>query len=179
MNCFNCEMEKACKFCLDLISQKKTYSTDINMLKRKPPNEYHQMLPYYEGVYKPKQKIIDFESAREILMKEDYKMVEKRRSERITDIITCKSYIKYEDIPENKEIFIYGFKHVKTDEIDNYILIGCESEELFENDKLFKFWSNKFINNEIENRNFQKTGWPFMTLVKRNIFFKIQGVVCN
>ena len=34
MNCFNCEMEKSCKSCLDLISQKKTYSTDINMLKK-------------------------------------------------------------------------------------------------------------------------------------------------
>ena len=101
MNCFNCEMERACKTCSDLISQKKTYSTDINMLKRKPPNEYHQMLPYYEGVYEPKQNIIDFESAREILMKEDYKIVEKRRFERINDMITCKSYIKYEDIPEN------------------------------------------------------------------------------
>ena len=38
MNCFNCEMEKSCKSCLDLNSQKKTYSTDINILKRKPPN---------------------------------------------------------------------------------------------------------------------------------------------
>ena len=34
MNCFNCEMEKSCKNCLDLISQKKTYSTDITMLKK-------------------------------------------------------------------------------------------------------------------------------------------------
>ena len=89
MNCFNCEMERACQTCSDLISQKKTYSTDINMLKRKPPNEYHQMLPYYESVYEPKQNIIDFESAREILMKEDYKIVEKRRFERINDMITC------------------------------------------------------------------------------------------
>ena len=75
MNCFNCEMKKACKTCLDLISQKKTYSTDINKLKRKPPNEKHQMLPYYEGVYEPKQNNIDFEFAKDILMKEDYKMV--------------------------------------------------------------------------------------------------------
>ena len=75
MNCFNCEMERACISCLDLISQKRTYSTDIIMLKRKPPNEDHQMLPYYEDVYEPKQNNIDFESARDILMKEDYKMV--------------------------------------------------------------------------------------------------------
>ena len=178
-NCFNCEMEKSCKSCLDLISQKKTYSTEINMLKRKPPNDYHQMLPHYVGKYEPKKNNIDFESAKEILMKEDYKMVEKRRFERINDIMEYKSYIKYEDIPENKEIFIYGFKHVKTDKIDNYILIGCESDELFENDKLFNFWSNKFINTEIEKRDFQITGWPFMTLVRRNNFFKIQGIVCN
>ena len=177
MNCFNCEMEKACKSCLDLISQKKTYSTDINTLKRKPPNEYHQMLPHYEGVYEPKQNNIDFESAKEILMKEDYKMVVKRRFERIYTALESMDYTKYEDISENKEIFIYGIKHVKTDKIDNYILIGCESDELYENDKLFNIWSNKYINNEIENRNFKLTGWPFMTLVKRNNFFKIQGII--
>ena len=181
MNCFNCEMERACKSCLDLISQKKTYSTDINMLKRKPPNQYHQMLPHYVGKYEPKQSNIDFESAREILMKEDYKMVIKRRFERIRNMmLDCKSYTNNEDIPENKEIFVYSFKHVKTDKVDNYILIGSESDELFENDKLFNIWSNKLLNKEIENRNFRLTGWPFMTLVKRNNFFKIQGInVCN
>ena len=181
MNCFNCEMEKACKSCLDLISQKKTYSTNINLLKRKPPNEQHQMLPHYVGRYEPTQNNIDFESAKEILMKEDNKMVIKRRFERIRNMmLDCKSYTKNEDIPENKEIFVYSFKHVKTEKIDNYILIGSESDELFEKDKLFNFWSNKLINNEIENRDFKLTGWPFMTLVKRNNFFKIQGIhVCN
>ena len=180
MNCFNCEMERACKTCLDLISQKKTYSTDINMLKRKPPNENHQMLPYYEGEFEPKQNIIDFESARDVLMKEDYKMVIRRHMERIFNMMMdFKSYTKYENIPENKEIFVYGFKHVKTEKVDNYILIACEADELFENDKLFNFWSNKIINNEIEKRDFRMTGWPFMTLVKRNNFFKIQGIVSN
>ena len=174
MNCFNCEMEKACKPCLDLISQKKTYSTDINMLKRKPPNEYHQMLPHYEGAYAPKQNNIDFESPKEVLMKEDDKMIVKRRFERIFNMMMdCKLYIKNEDISENKEIFVCGFKHVKTNKIYNYILIGCESDELFENDKLFNFWSNKFINEEVQKRKFKITGWPFMTLVKRNNFFKI------
>ena len=179
MNCFNCEMERSCKLCLDLISQKKSYSTDINMLKRKPPNQNHQMLLCYEGVYEPRHINIDFESTKNILMKEDYKMIEKRRFERINDMIMYKSYIKYEDIPENKEIFIYGFKHVQTDKVDNYILIGCESDELFETDKLFNFWSNKIINNEIEKRDFQINGWLFMSLVKRNNFCKTQGVVCN
>ena len=176
-NCFNCEMEKSCESCLDLISQKKSYSTDINMLKRKPPNQYHQMLPHYVGKYEPKQNNIDFESAKKILMKEDDKMVVKRRFERIYNMMMdFKSYIKYEVIPENKEIFIYSFEPVKTDKVDNYILIGSESDELHENDKLFNIWSNKLINKEIENRNFKLTGWPFMTLVKRNNFFKIQGI---
>ena len=47
MNCFICEMGRALEWCLDLISQKKTFSSDINMLKN-PTNDYHQMLPYYE-----------------------------------------------------------------------------------------------------------------------------------
>ena len=132
-------MERACKTCLDLISQKKTYSTDINMLKRKPPNKYHQMLPNYEGVYEPKQNEIDFESSREVLMKEDNKMIVKRPFERTNNMMECKSYIKNEEISENKEIFIYGFKHVKRDKIDNYILIGCKSDELYENDIQFNF----------------------------------------
>ena len=177
MNCFNCEIEKSFKICLDLISQKKTYSTDINILKRKTQNEKHQMLPYYIGNYEPIQNNIDFETAKNILMEEDNKMIKQRRFERIYNMMMdFKTYIKYEDIPENKEIFIYSFKHIKTDKVDNYILIASESDELHENDKLFNFWSNKLINKEIENRNFKLTGWPFMTLVKRNNFFKIQGI---
>ena len=109
-------------------------------------------------------------------MKEDYKMVEQRRIERINVMITYKSYIKYEDIPENKEVFVYGYKHIKTDKIDNYILIGCETYELNENNELFNFWSNKFKNGEVQKRKFKITGWTFMTLVKRNNFFKIQGI---
>ena len=77
MNCFNCEMIKARKSCLDLISQEKTYSTNINMLKRHPPNKNHEMLPLYEGVYEPTQNKIDFESAKEILMEADKKWLNK------------------------------------------------------------------------------------------------------
>ena len=168
---FNCEIERACKLCLDLISQKKTYSTDINMLKRHPPNENHQMLLYYEGEYKPRQNIIDFESGKEILMKENYKMVVKRGFERINNMMECKMYIKNEDVSENKEIFIYGFKHVKTDKVDNYIIIGCEPDQLHENDTLVNFWSFKSINKEIDMRKFKITRWSFMTLVKRINFF--------
>ena len=57
-------------------------------------------------------------------------------------MMECKSYIKNKDISESKEIFIYGFKHIKTDEIDKFILIGCESDENYKNEKLFIFWSN-------------------------------------
>ena len=89
------------------------------------------------------------------------------------------THTKYEDVPENKEIFIYRFQHVKTDTIDNYILIGCESDEFFENKKLFNFWSNKFINEEMRKRKFKITGWPFMTLVRRNNFFTVQGISIN
>ena len=138
------------------------------------------MLPHYKGVYEPKQNNIDFETAKNILMEEDNKMIKQRRFERIYNMmVDFKTYIKYEDIPENKEIFIYSFKHIKTDNVDNYILIASASDELHENDKLFNIWSNKLINKEIENRNFRLTGWPFMTLVKRNNFFKVQGIVCN
>ena len=49
MNCFNCQEERACESCLDLVSQKKTYCTDINLLKTQPPKEKHQMLPWYVG----------------------------------------------------------------------------------------------------------------------------------
>ena len=179
MNCFNCEMEKACKSCLDLIYQKETYSTDINMLKRKPPNEYHQMLPLQVGEYEPRRIKIDFESAKEILMEADNKMLMQRRLERIFNVVmVCKSYTKNEDISENKEKFLYGFKQLKTDKVDNYILIGCELDVLFENNKLFNCWSIKFINKEIENRDFRMTGWPFMTLDKGNNFFKIQSLCC-
>ena len=88
----------------------------------------------------------------------------------------CISYMKTEDIPENKEMFVYGFKHVKTDKIDKYLLVVCESDELNENDKLFNSWSKKFINKEIEIGNFKITAWFFMALVKRNNYFKIQGI---
>ena len=64
-------MERAWEMVFGSNVSKKTYSTDINTLKRKPPNEYHQMLPHYEGVYKPKRNTIDFESAKEVLMEKD------------------------------------------------------------------------------------------------------------
>ena len=66
--------------------------------------------------------------------------------------------MKYEDFPEIKEVFVYGFNFIKIEKVDNCILIGCNSDELYENDKLFKLWSNKFRNKHFEMRNFKKTG---------------------
>ena len=116
-------MERACKSCLKLISQRKTYSTDITMLERKPANVYCQMLPYYIGEYEPKQNNLAFESAREIFVKKDDKMVMKRRYEMIYNMVEINSYTKDEEFPENEEIFAFGFQHGNTDKIDNYILI--------------------------------------------------------
>ena len=56
-------------------------------------------------------------------------MVEKRRFDRIYNAKKTMTYTKFEDIPENKEIFVYVFKHIKTDNIDKFTLIGCESAE--------------------------------------------------
>ena len=97
---------------------KEDIPTDNNMLKREPPNEKHRMLPYYKVEYKPEQSIIEFESPREVLMKENDKLVVKMCFERIYYMMECKSYMKNGDIPENKETFVYGFKHVKTDKVD-------------------------------------------------------------
>ena len=102
MNCFNCEMKRTCKSCIDLISQKKTSSNDTNMLKMKLAIEFYQKVPYFEGENEPIQNNIDFECARNKLMKEDYELIVKRRFERIYSTMECKSYMKNENIPEKK-----------------------------------------------------------------------------
>ena len=113
MNCFNCDMTRACKSCLDLVSQKKTYYTDSNTdNKRKPVEYYCQMLPLFIGEHEPKQNNIDFESAREILLIEYDEMVMKRRSERIYKTIECESYNKNEDFLENKLINVCTNKFI-------------------------------------------------------------------
>ena len=84
-------MSRACKLGLDLVSQKNTYSTGFNLLKRQPPNEKHQVLPYYIGEYEPRQNNTDIESATKILIKEDDKMVVKRRFEKICNMMESKS----------------------------------------------------------------------------------------
>ena len=135
------------------------------------PNGFH-----FIGEYELKQNDIDFESAREILTKEDDKVVVRRRFGRLYNMMEVNFYTKCEEIPENKEIFVYGFKHFRRDEIDNYTLIGRNSDVIYENDNLFNCWSNSFINEEMEKRNFKIREWSFMTLVKNNIFLKIYSL---
>ena len=125
MNCFNCEVKIAFEMCLNQMSQNRASSTDINMLK-KLAIEYYQMLLHSIGAYKPKQNNFDFESAVEILMKEDKKKIVKRRFDRMNNAKESMADTKYQDIPENKDICVSGFKHIKTDELDNSTLIGCE-----------------------------------------------------
>ena len=45
-------------------------------------------------------------------MREEDKIVVKRHFEKINSLMECKLYMESEDIPEDKEIFVYGFKHV-------------------------------------------------------------------
>ena len=42
-------------------------------------------------------------------------------------MMECKLYMTNEDIPENKEVFLYGFNHFMKMKVDNYIIIGFES----------------------------------------------------
>ena len=53
-------------------------------------------------------------------------MIEKRRFDRKNNKIACKWYMKHENVPADKEVIVYGFKNIKTDKIDNYILIGSK-----------------------------------------------------
>ena len=71
-------------------------------------------------------------------------MIGNRRFERINKLTESKSCIKNESIPENKEIFIYGFKHIERGKLEGCLKIGCESHKLCEKNKLFNFSS--FIN---------------------------------
>ena len=47
MDWFESEVVKTRKTCLNIISQIKCYSTEINKLKRLPENEFGYMLPHY------------------------------------------------------------------------------------------------------------------------------------
>ena len=77
------------------------------------------MLPWYVGEYKPKTSIANFEAAKEVLITAEKPMIKKRRFERIKNMMEAKSCMKNEDVPEYKEIFVYGFKQIEQDKIDN------------------------------------------------------------
>ena len=77
-------------------------------------------------------------------------MAVKKRFKRIYNAIESIFYTKYEDTPESKVVFIYGFKRNKTDKIDNYIFTACDSDHLYENYKLIYLWSDKFFNKRSE-----------------------------
>ena len=47
VNCFECEIVKACGSCLRRITLIEYYSTEINKLKKLPENEFGYMLPHY------------------------------------------------------------------------------------------------------------------------------------
>ena len=84
------------------------------MLKRKPANEYRQILCISE--YEPKRNIIKNDNLNRaitcIISKRsfDIKMLVKRQFERTYNAIETMSCSKYEDTPENKEIFSTGSK---------------------------------------------------------------------
>ena len=98
-------------------------------------------------------------------------MLENRRFEKINVATESMISTKHEGIPENKEIFNHGTEHIETKKVHNFILVACESDELYENDKLINSWWNKFSKKEIEKRDFNRSGWPFTTLVNRTMFF--------
>ena len=148
-------MERACKSCFDLVSQKRTYSKDIIMSKRQSSNEHHQMLAWYLGEYKPKTSTINLEAAKHVLLTPEKPMIKNRRFGGTNDIIACESYMKHQDVPENKGIFAYGFQHIKTVKTNNYILFGCNSDEKHEIDRKFNFCCFKSLNEKIEKRDFK------------------------
>ena len=172
LDCCNCKLERACKSWLNLKRQKKTYSTYINILKWKPANEFYQMLCYYKGEYEPKQTNIDFESAGKLLMKEDDQLAVKRRFERIRKMMEIISYTNYEEIPEKKTRYLFldsnKLKQIKSITISYSVVRRMKWKK---NNKLFNFWSIKFIIKEIQKRDFKITLSSFMTLVNKNIFF--------
>ena len=51
MNCFQCELVKACRNCLNKKTEIKYYSTGINESKKRlPENEFGFMLPHYKRI---------------------------------------------------------------------------------------------------------------------------------
>ena len=45
--CNECNDKKMCSICYNQINENKECEANLNELKRHPPNEFGQMLPYY------------------------------------------------------------------------------------------------------------------------------------
>ena len=45
--CNECNVEKVCNKCNNQINENKEFEASLNELKRHPPNEFGDMLPYY------------------------------------------------------------------------------------------------------------------------------------
>ena len=46
--CNECNDKKLCDKCNNLINENKEFETNLNELKRHPPNEFCHLLPYYK-----------------------------------------------------------------------------------------------------------------------------------
>ena len=77
-------------------------------------------------------------------------MVVRTRFERIYNTIESIVYTEDQVFSESREVFIYGFKYKKTDKVNRYNLVGCESDELNDDNQLFNFWSKINLKKEIE-----------------------------
>ena len=45
--CNGCDDKKVCNKCNNQINENKEFEANLNLLKRKAPNEFGYMLPYY------------------------------------------------------------------------------------------------------------------------------------
>ena len=76
-------------------------------------------------------------------------------------------------------IYVYALKEIKTQYGLNYTNIGCSSDDLNEQAKLFQFWSNSYLNSQIKIDKFIKIefgnilaygsvfGYAILSLIKR------------
>ena len=75
------------------------------MFERKPASEYRQMLPFYISECEPNKKHIDFESARQFLVKEDDRMVVEKHLQRIHNMMEVKLYMKTKIFLKQRDIY--------------------------------------------------------------------------
>ena len=105
MNCFIPGVARACDLCSGKMSQKKVYTTQINNLKRQPPNEYSQTIPNYitsgESI-RPENNNFNFEIAN-VSMFEDRKMVEIGESKEVQRLLNDALIEKWKTSPIKKK----------------------------------------------------------------------------